>query len=64
MYVKYVCKCSDCDDPVIDIHPSSAEEAFELGRIFERIVASNHEAWHDGTGIRIPLHKTPQDDIE
>ena len=57
MFINYVEKNSDQDGPVLDIHYSNAVEAFQLGRLFEQIVAGGRKAWiWDANGlIRIPL---------
>ena len=55
MRIELVAKCSDHNLPVLDIHFSSPEEAFAMGRIFETIIGRDLCSWSLETGIRIPL---------
>ena len=64
MYAIFQEKQGDTDGQTVDIFPSDEEEAFELGRIFERIYATGNVAWHLKHGIRIPLQRAPQNAVE
>jgi len=55
MIVEHKDKCGDFDGPVLDILPGNTREAFDLGRIFEKIAFKNKCAWYLDVGIRIPL---------
>ena len=55
MRIEYVEKCSDCAEPAIDILYNTTEEAFEIGRLFSKIVDSGKCVWYLSGKIRIPL---------
>ena len=60
MRVEYKNKCGDFEGPVLDIKVSlpgapGLDEAFVLGRVFEKIVAQKKCAWTLECGFRIPL---------
>jgi hypothetical protein len=55
MHIVFTENNGDFDGPVLDIYFHDKKEAFELGRIFEKIVNAGRCVWLSKIFIRIPL---------
>ncbi len=55
MRIEITEKNSDHDLPVLDIYLGNQNEAFRMGRLFEKMVSLGLCVWSTEDGIRIPL---------
>jgi len=59
MRVEFTVENSDHSGPVLDIHATNAEDAYELGRIYEKICNVGGTVWSANSQtsvmLRVPL---------